>query len=292
MPQYTIAGIGELLWDVFGSEEKLGGAPANFAWHAANLGAQAHIISTVGSDPRGDLAREKLKQAGLTTATIAVDPHHQTGFVKATIDSNGIAHYLFPDDVAWDYLQLTAAARNISDKLDAITFGTLAQRARQSRALIHSLLAELPQKCLRIYDINLRQNFYNRNIIESSMQLADIIKLNEEELPVLTKLFSLNGNKETQLKTLLAKYRLKLAILTFGGEGSLLVTPTEKDRHPGMKTKIVDTVGAGDSFTAAAIIDFMKGRSLAEINDHANHVAAFVCEHQGAMVKLPDYLAR
>ncbi len=290
MAKYVIAGLGEILWDVFGKDEKLGGAPANFAFHAASMGAEALAISTIGNDPRGQKALTELKNAGLSIAGIAVDSKHQTGYVEATVDSKGVAHYHFPDDVAWDHLQLTNTAKDIINKLDAVTFGTLAQRSRQSQELIHSFLQNVPETCLKVYDINLRQNFYNKEIIEKSLKLSDILKLNEEELPVLAEMFSLTGSEKEQLESLVETYQLKLGILTCGNQGSLLVTPATSNRHSGVTAEVVDTVGAGDSFTAATVIGFMQGKPLSEINNHANRVAAFVCGHQGAMVAIPDNL--
>lgn len=290
MSKYVIAGLGEILWDVFGEDEKLGGAPANFAFHAASMGAEALAISTIGNDTRGHKALAILKEAGLVVDGIAVDSNHPTGFVEATIDGDGAAHYHFPDDVAWDYLQLNEAAKKAVGRLDAVAFGTLAQRSEQSRELIHSFLQDVPKTCLKVYDINLRQNFYSKEIIATSLKLSDVIKLNEEELPVLAEMFSLTGDEQEQLETLIKTYQLKLAILTCGGNGSLLVTSNMIDKHSGITAEIVDTVGAGDSFTAVTIIGFLQGKTLSEINDHANRVAAFVCQHQGAMVELPDDL--
>lgn len=290
MAKYVIAGLGEILWDVFGKEEKLGGAPANFAFHAASLGAEALTISTIGDDARGHKALAQLKEAGLSIDGISIDHTQQTGYVEATINAEGIADYHFPDNVAWDHLQLTKTAKEFIKDIDAVAFGTLAQRSNQSRELIHSFLQNVPETCLKVYDLNLRQHFYNKEIIKASLSVSDVIKLNDEELPVLANLFSLTGSEQQQLESLITSYQLKLAILTCGAEGSLLVTANHADKHPGVTTDIVDTVGAGDSFTAAIIIGFIQGKQLSEINDHANRVATFVCSQQGAMVALPDNL--
>ena len=290
MSTLLLAGLGELLWDVFKDEEKLGGAPANFAYHASNLGADSMIISTIGDDPRGKKALTELEEANLTTDGIAIDPIHPTGYVEAKINATGVAEYFFPYNVAWDHLAITETIKNIAPRLDAIAFGTLAQRTKESETTIHDLLRTLPKNCLKVFDINLRQHFYTFDTINKSLEVADIVKLNEEELPVLTLMFEIPGDNQNQLQFLLEKFNLKLIILTQGGSGSVLLARDGIDIHPGFKTTIVDTVGAGDSFTAATVIGFIHGLSLKEINEHANKVASHVCKEQGAMVPVPKGL--
>lgn len=290
MSTLFLAGLGELLWDVFGKKEKLGGAPANFAYHVNNLGAESIAISTVGNDIRGTKALEELSQAGLSTMGIAIDPQHPTGYVEAHINAEGVAEYFFPDNVAWDHLKITPAAETILHKLNAISFGSLAQRQEKSRQTIYDVLEKVPSNCLKIFDINLRQHFYSPDIIKPSLQYADILKLNEEELPILAKMLSLKGDTQEQLQHLQEKFKLKLTILTQGQHGSILLTEDGIDIHPGITTSVVDTVGAGDAFTAAAVLGFLQGQPLQQINDHANKIAAFVCQHRGAMVAVPKNL--
>lgn len=290
MSTLFLAGLGELLWDVFEKEEKLGGAPANFAFHVNNLGAKSITISTVGNDIRGTRALDELSRSGLSTIGISVDPEHPTGYVEAHINPEGVAEYFFPKNVAWDHLKITPAAKAILHELNAISFGSLAQRREKSRQTIHNLLENLPPRCLKIFDINLRQHFYSLDIIEQSLRVADILKLNEEELAVLAKMLTIEGNSQEQLHYLQERFDLKLTILTQGQHGSILLTQNSLDIHPGVKTSVIDTVGAGDAFTAAAVLGFLKGQPLKQINDHANKVAAFVCQHQGAMVAIPENL--
>lgn len=290
MPTLLLAGLGELLWDVFKNEEKLGGAPANFAYHASILGSESIVISTIGDDPRGKKALTELNEANLTTNGIAIDSVHPTGYVEANINEEGIAEYFFPDNVAWDHLVITETTKDIAPRLDAIAFGTLAQRTKNSETTIHNFLATLPRKCLKIFDINLRQHFYTFDNIKKSLEIADIVKLNEEELPVLAQMFKILGDSQDHLQYLLDIFNLKLIILTQGGNGSVLLSLDDVDIHPGFKTIIVDTVGAGDSFTAATVIGFIHGLSLKEINKHANKIATHVCQEQGAMVTIPESL--
>ena len=290
MSTLLLAGLGELLWDVFKDEEKLGGAPANFAYHASNLGANSIVISTIGDDIRGNKALAELKKANLTTNGIAIDRVHPTGYVEAHINAKGIAEYFFPDNVAWDHLVINKATKDTASYIHAIAFGTLAQRTQESETTIHDFLHRLPKKCLKVFDINLRQHFYTFNTVKKSLEVANIVKLNEEELPVLTQMFKIPGDTRKQLQFLLDTFGLQLIILTQGGSGSILLSKNGIDIHPGFTTTVVDTVGAGDSFTAATVIGFIRGLSLKEINEHANHVAAHVCKTQGAMVAVPESL--
>lgn len=287
MASYKIAGIGEILFDIFGETEELGGAPINFVYHASALGADGIAVSTVGNDRRGRKALDELKKRGLDVDGISIDDHHPTGYVEASLDEKGIASYEFPDDVAWDYLKLNGRALEVAPRLDAVCFGSLAQRSTVSRQAIRRFLAETSTHALKIYDINLRQNFYTRNTITESLELADIVKLNEEELPVMAGMLGISGEDGTMLEAVVKRFRLKLAVLTRGGRGSLLVSPEDSSQHPGVPpNKIADTVGAGDSFTAVVAIGLLEGADLETINARANRVAAYVCSRTGAMPDL------
>lgn len=290
MSSYVLAGIGEVLWDVLPQAEVLGGAPVNFAYHATALGAVGVAISTIGRDQRGNRALEELSRHGVNTATIAAIDRYATGYVQATIDDKGMASYVFPDDVAWDHLHINDAARKKAATLDALCFGTLAQRSPVAHHAISSYFHALPATTLKVFDINLRQNFYSKEIITSSLSRADILKLNDEELPVVAHLLGLTGSSLHQLSTLLNEYTLKMAILSRGAAGSLLVSPAEQSDHPGMTTQLVDTIGAGDAFTAAATLGFLQGLSLSAINERANRLAAYVCSQQGGMPTIPKEL--
>ena len=287
MNKFIIAGIGELLWDVIEDSEELGGAPINFSYHANGLGAKGYAISTVGDDKRGKAALAVLEQRNMSTEYITVLENAVTGYVLARVDDKGIASYEFPDDVAWDQLTLTETAMSLAKEVDAVCFGSLGQRSPKARQAIISFLQATRPDTLKIFDLNLRQHFYNAEIIQKSLELADILKLNDEELEVLGDMNNMKGDESSLLKQLVKKYKLQLTVLTRGGKGSLLVSPTEISGHPGYPTNIVDTIGAGDSFTAATALGLLKGYSLATISDHANRVAAFVCSQKGAMPVLP-----
>ena len=287
---YIIAGIGELLWDVLPKTEEIGGAPVNFAYHVTALGSKGIPVSTIGRDTRGERALAELQKRGIDTAAISILDDFATGYVTAVVDEEGKATYRFPDDVAWDHLQLNKYAEILPDTLDAVCFGSLAQRSEHSRRVIHGFLDNLRPETVKVFDINFRQDFYSREVIESSLQRTDILKLNEEELPVLARLLELNGSSDIWLTRLVKRYRLKMAILSRGGQGSLLVTPETSSEHPGIVTHIEDTIGAGDSFTAAATIGFLQGLTLEEISEKANRIAAYVCSQQGGMPPMSEFL--
>lgn len=287
-----IAGIGEILWDVIGDSEELGGAPINFAFHAAQLGAEACAISSIGVDNRGEAALRILRNSGMTTAHITRIEGAPTGYVKAQIDDCGVAAYDFPDNVAWDRIRIEAATLALAVRLDAVCFGSLAQRSPTSKKAIQDYLTAVRPDALKIFDLNIRQNFYSRELIRSSLEQADVLKLNDDEIEIVAEMEGLHGNVEENLQQLINRYGLKLAALTRGGKGSLLVSRESVSDHPGVKTEIVDTIGAGDSFTAVTALGMLRGYPLATINDQANRVAAFVCSRKGAMVALPEELCR
>lgn len=290
MKKFTIAGIGELLWDVLPEAEVIGGAPVNFAYHVTALGAKGIPISTIGNDVRGGKALEELQKRGVETSAISITEDFATGYVTATLDNEGKASYNFPDDVAWDHLQINEYAENLRNILDAVCFGSLAQRSEHSRRAIYGFLDTLGKETLKVFDINLRQEFYSEKVVVNSLTRTDILKLNEEELPILADLIDLNGPSDKWLQVLVEKYHLQMAILSRGGSGSLLLTPKSSSDHPGVVTHIKDTIGAGDSFTAAVTIGFLQGLPLNEINENANRIAAYVCSQRGGMPPMPEFL--
>lgn len=280
----VVVGLGEVLFDIFGNAEELGGAPANFAYHAGRLGADAYIVSAIGDDERGRTALRELKNRNLNTECITVTEGVGTGYVQAEIDADGIATYLFPDNIAWDNMALNEQALHIAGTVDGVCFGTLAQRSDLSRKTIYEFLELAPAGCVKVYDINLRQNFYSKKIILRSLEHADILKLNDDELPVVSGIFDVSGSPVDILGSLAKSFSLELAVLTRGASGSLLVSPEGHSDHPGVDIEnLQDTIGAGDAFTAAALISFLAGDDLDDINEKANTVAALVCSHKGAM---------
>jgi fructokinase len=291
MASYNIAGIGEILFDIFGETEELGGAPVNFAYHASALGAIGIAVSCVGNDRRGRRAIDLLKKRGLGVDCIAIDPGRPTGYVEARLDDKGVATYEFPDDVAWDHLTLNPRALAIAPQLDAVCFGSLAQRSPASRQAIQRFLSRTPTRALKIFDINLRQDFYTRETIVESLELADMVKLNDEELTVAADMLKISGEQGELLDTVVKRFHLKLAVLTRGDRGSLLVSPEGSSQHPGFApARIADTVGAGDSFTAAVAIGLLQGQNLNTINKRANDIASYVCSQNGAMPDLSEFL--
>lgn len=288
--RFTIAGIGELLWDVLEDSEKLGGAPINFAYHCRSFGAEAYAISSIGKDRRGKAALEELDTRGVATAHITEIGGVATGYVLANVDEAGVASYNFPEDVAWDRIQINQNTRKLAGTLDAICYGSLAQRSEISRRSILEYLDLLAPEALSVFDLNIRQNFYSEAIIRTSLEKADVLKLNDDEIKIIAEVEDLAGDEEEQLKMLVRRYSLKLGVLTRGGSGSLLVSPSSVSNHPGYRTEIVDTIGAGDSFTAVTVCGLLNKYPLDKINDHANRVAAFVCSRKGAMVELSEEL--
>ena len=291
MKKYTIAAIGELLWDVLPEAEVLGGAPVNFTYHVNALGARGIPVSTIGTDPRGEKALALLRKCGVETAGITTLAGWATGYVDALVDHNGVATYSFPADVAWDHLQVNDFAREMQGKLDAVCFGSLAQRSEVSRRAILGFLDGVREETVRVCDINLRQHYYSRDVIESSLNRADILKLNDDELPVLVEILGLEGQESRHwLKALVERYHLALAILSRGSGGSLLLTRTNLSDHPGIAARVADTIGAGDAFTAAVTIGYLRKMALSDINEQANRLAAYVCSQRGAMPQIPENL--
>lgn len=277
----VIVGIGEILWDVFPEGKKLGGAPLNFSYHCAQLGAVSHPVSAVGNDADGAEIRRILASNNLPDTSVQTDERHPTGRVNVSL-RDGKPAYEIVRDAAWDHIRFDESLRDLAARADAVCFGSLAQRSPGSRAAIQAFLEAVRPGGLRIFDVNLRQDFYSREILESSLRHANILKLSDEELPVLAGMFALPGNTQEQLRTLLLEFELRLVAFTRGAQGSLLVTADDTADHAGIPTKVVDTVGAGDSFTAAMCMGLLQNHPLEEINRHACQVAALVCSRAGA----------
>lgn len=286
----TVVGLGEVLWDMLPGGKQFGGAPANFAYHAAALGAEAYVVSCVGEDNLGCEILGRLDALGLNRDFVAVDAEHPTGTVSVEVDAEGKPDYVIHQDVAWDFVPALPGLRELAERTDAVCFGSLAQRRGVSRTTIRSFLAATPPNCLRIFDINLRQNYFDAETIAQSLELANVLKLNDEELPVVGRLLSVDGDDDAMLDTLRQRYDLKLIALTQGQQGSVLVGPDGRATHGGLSVEVADTVGAGDAFTAVIAIGLLKGLPLATINDHANQVAGYVCGKSGATPDMPERL--
>jgi fructokinase len=291
MPQPVIVGIGEVLWDVFPDGEHFGGAPTNVAIHAAALGAESYMISAVGPDARGSAALARLDATGVNRSAVAQLLGRFTGVVNVSVDANGQPSFDIAADVAWDYLPWSRAVEEVAERADAICFGTLAQRASVSRATIKRAVRTTFPRKWRLFDVNLRQDYYDETIITSSLEMANAVKLNDEELPVVARLCRLSATGAVdQLRMLCDSFRLRLAALTRGAAGSLLVTPSEVCESAAPATVVRDTVGAGDAFTAALVVGLLERRSLAEVSQRANAVAAYVCSQPGATPPIPATL--
>jgi fructokinase len=282
-----IIGLGEVLWDLLPSGKQLGGAPANFAYHAHALGAEALVVSRVGQDALGAEILERLARLGLRTDGITTDPQAPTGTVSVALNAQGQPSYTIHQNVAWDLLAAPASVLSEAGRASVICFGSLAQRHPAARAAIRAVLDAAPAESLRIFDINLRQQFWSRDLILESLELANVLKLNDEELPVVSGLLGLTGDESSQLRQLAARFELKAVVLTLGAQGSALLRGGELVRRPGSNLVIADTVGAGDSYTAALALGLLAGHGPERIIEFAHRVADYVCTHTGATPPMP-----
>lgn len=281
--RYTVVGLGELLWDLLPTGKQLGGAPANFAYITSVLGDEGVPASRLGPD---DLAAEavlRLTELGLPTSFVQEDAIHPTGTVRVEVDGKGQPCFDFLESVAWDFLEWTREWRTLAAQADAVCFGSLAQRSAESRSTIRHFLHATRQDAVRVFDVNLRQRFYTAQVLSDSMNLATIVKVNQEELPRIMQLFGLeHRDEELSAKRLVEIHRLKLLCLTRGGGGSLLLSADARSEHKGFAVRVVDTVGAGDAFTAGMVHEYLRGASLDQMNEAANRVGAWVASEAGA----------
>lgn len=286
-----VVGMGEALWDVLPEGKKIGGAPANFAYHVSQFGLSSAVVSAVGDDSLGDEILENLTSKGLNHLIEKVP--YPTGTVQVEIDQAGIPQYEIKENVAWDNIPYTARLEALAERAKAVCFGSLAQRNVVSRNTINRFLDAMPQNddSLVVFDVNLRQGFYNKEILCNSMKRCNILKINDEELITISRMFGYPGiDLQDKCWILLGKYNLTMLILTCGINGSYVFTPGNVSFQPTPKVEVADTVGAGDSFTAAFIASILKGRSVAESHAMAVQTSAFVCTQKGAMPVLPKEL--
>lgn len=287
----TVVGMGEALWDVLPEGKKIGGAPANFAYHVSQFGLPSCVVSAVGSDPLGQEIIENFTSKGLTHLIEEVP--YPTGTVQVEIDQAGIPQYEIKENVAWDNIPYTARLEALAQRTRAVCFGSLAQRNVVSRQTINRFLDAMnhDDETLVVFDVNLRQGFYNNEILCESMQRCNILKINDEELVTVSRMFGYPGiDLQDKCWILLGKYNLKMLILTCGINGSYVFTPGSVSFLPTPQVEVADTVGAGDSFTAAFISSILRGRSVAEAHAAAVSTSAFVCTRNGAMPLLPPDL--
>lgn len=287
---FRVIGIGEVLWDLLPGGPQLGGAPGNFAYHARLLGANARVISRVGNDRPGREILQRFAEMGITKDLVQVDQEAPTGAATVLLKSLGVPIFVIHENVAWDRLALTDAALKAVRQADAVCFGSLAQRTPSAARVIQQLVAQGPPGCLRIFDVNLRQEYYDARVIEQSLVLANTLKLNDQELPVLAEMFGFDGPVRRQVEHLARRFELEVVALTRGDKGSLLYRAGQWSDLPGSSVRVVDTVGAGDSFTAALVMGLLCRMSLGEVHQAAAAIADYVCTCPGATPAVPARL--
>lgn len=285
-----IVGLGEILWDLFPDGPRFGGAPANFACSAAELAkqtARVTIVSAVGGDELGHAAVQALKARGVETSAIQTSAM-PTGKVTVQLSAEGVASYRFDEDSAWDHLVMTPALRELAASCDAVCFGTLGQRAPAARAAIREFVRATPAASLRVLDVNLRAPYVDSTRVVESLELANVLKLNEAELPQIAAWSNCRGNPVESMRKLAQKYALGCVALTRGADGAILLRGETSSNLPGISVAVADTVGAGDAYTAAMVLGLLAELDVATINQAAIRVAAHVCTQRGATMALPE----
>ena len=281
MKKYVV-GLGEILWDCLPEGKKLGGAPANFAFHAGLLGADTIAISAIGNDALGDEILQELDTNGLKY--IMPRTEQPTGTVQVQLDEKGIPTYEIKTDVAWDNIPFLPEMEQLASKCDCVCYGSLAQRNKVSRNTIKDFLKHTPEQCLKIFDINLRQQFYTKELILDNLLACNVLKINDEELDIVAEMFGYsNLSVEGKCQQLLKEYQLKMLVLTCGVNGSYVFAPDQQSFEETPKVEVADTVGAGDSFTGAFAASILAGQTIQEAHQLAVKVSAFICTQKGAM---------
>lgn len=289
--QRTVVGIGELLWDMLPEGKKPGGATANFAYHVSQFGLKGMVVSAVGNDEWGDELQTLLESRGVNSVLQRND--YPTGSVLVELDTKGIPQYTIREHTAWDYILFDETLLKVASECAAVSFGSLAQREEASRESIRRFLQSMPEDALRIFDINLRQSFYTEEVIRGSLECCNILKINDEELVVLTRMLSLGtGSDEELCRRIMEQYSLRAMILTCGSRGSYVFTEEESSYRDTPRVEVVDTVGAGDSFTGSFCAALLSGKSIPDAHALAVDVAAYVCTQAGGMPPMPDELTQ
>ena len=279
----VVVGIGELLWDMLPSGKRAGGAPVNFVYHAAQNGADGYAVSAIGKDDFGREIIAELDKKKILHIVEATD--YPTGYVDVMLE-NGIPSYTIVENVAWDHIPFTFRAQNILRQADAVCFGTLALRHKESRQNILRLIDESNPSALKFFDINLRRGYYSRELVGKLLQKSNVFKINDEEILTVRSMFELDGSDEEICRLLLKKYNLRYLIFTAGEKYSIIYTADETSYLETPRVKVADTVGAGDAFSGTFICSILKGKNLREAHQNATDVAAYVCTQHGAW---PDY---
>ena len=289
-----VVGLGEVLWDFLPTGRQLGGAPANFAYISTLLGNRGVVASRIGDDALGEEAIAQLRERNLQCDYMQRDPEHPTGTVKVSLDSQGQPGFVISEAAAWDSLEWTPEWKTLAQRADAVCFGSLAQRSAESRETIQRFLEHTAPDTLRVFDVNLRQSYYSAEILASSCKLADVVKMSEDEFPTALKSLRLPQESiELAARQMIETFDLKLVCITRGAAGSLLVTKNSSHSHPGVPCNVVDSVGAGDAFTAGLVHEYLREgklrqaeldeQSLAQMNESGNRMGAWVASQPGAM---------
>jgi fructokinase len=292
---HLILGLGELLWDVLPEGPRLGGAPANFAVMAGRLGNHAVLLSRIGRDDPGRTAVDRLEPLPVDASSLQVDPTHQTGRVTVYFE-DGQPRFTIHQPAAWDSFELSGEWVQLAERADALCFGSLAQRCAESRRTIQTLVAQSSSACIRVFDVNLRAPFYSGEVIQESLELATVVKMSDEELPLVLGMLGLPASEAEEVdglrlgaERLLEEFpALGMVAVTRGARGSLLVTREEWHEHAGIPVKVADTIGAGDAFTAALTHYMLRGADLATLNEAGNRWGGWMASQVGAMPALPD----
>lgn len=291
MEKKYVVGLGEALWDVLPEGKKLGGAPSNFAFHAGQFGLNSIAVSALGEDRLAEETIQQLEEKELNYCMPRVP--YPTGTVQVTLDEEGVPTYDIKENVAWDNIPFTDEVKNVAENTRAVCWGSLAQRNATSRETIYRFLDATPDSCMKIFDINLRQNFYTKDVICESLKRCNVLKINDEELVTVGRMFGYPGlDIENKCWLILGKYDLDMLVLTCGVNGSYVFTPGTMSFQETPKVEVADTVGAGDSFTGTFCAAILAGLPVAEAHRHAVEVSAFVCTQNGAMPQVPDSLKK
>lgn len=282
-----VVGLGEVLWDMLPEGRKIGGAPVNFAYHAGQFGIDTMAVSAIGNDKLGEDTIAEMNGKHLNHIFPSVP--YPTGSVQVSLDEKGVPAYDIKENVAWDNIPFTNEIESVARSCRAVCFGSLAQRNAVSRNTIRKFIESTPSGCIRIFDINLRQNFYTSNVIRDSLELCNILKINDEEIMLVSRMFNYDSsNIENVCRTIMEDFSLKMVILTCGTKGSYIFTKGGVSFMPTPKVNVADTVGAGDSFTGSFCAAILRGLPVAEAHKKAVEVSAYVCTQNGAMPEIPE----
>ena len=283
--KFKTAGWGEILWDIFPDTKTLGGAPANFSLHAQQLEAESYMISCVGEDELGKEAKKLFNDFELNTNGIQVNKDLPTGSVIVSLDQMGNPSYDIKENVAWDHIVFDEAQKNIAQSLDAICFGTLAQRNPKTQKALFKTLNITPPHCLKVFDVNFRQEYYDRETVKMNLERANIVKMNQQEFNEISLMFYISRDTEKGILSLIDEFDLKLVIITLGEKGSIMATKKDYISYtPTRKIKIKSTVGAGDAYTAAVVMGWLNQKPLNQIIREASDLAANVCGYYGGSI--------